>query len=221
MKIENAISRLNKILPLKRHLDALPAETAQLYRAVLDGFYSIGRAPTLDELIRMNAAAAQELQTLAQQDLLMLDDMGEVFGCYPFTMDKRIHRIVLNGHQVHAMCALDALAPSAMFECASEVFSECAVTQAAVHIRLLNQAVENADKVEQLHFGINWQAASSCCSCADSLCTEMLFLIDRKTAQNWQQQDEQNREIFTLPQAVAFSAGFFKPLMEEGANSPS
>jgi hypothetical protein len=89
------------------------------------------------------------------------------------------------------------------------------VSKQAVHLELDNQQVLNADSVAGLHFGINWMAASGCCSCSDSLCTEMLFLIDPQTAQSWLAEDSENRQIFDLNEAISFSAGFFKPLMTQ------
>ena len=54
---------------------------------------------------------------------------------------------------------------------------------------------------------------SACC--ANSLCTEMLFLRDGEVARQWQAKDAENREIFTLRVAVEFASRFFVPLMEQ------
>ena len=215
MKVENAIKRLAQILPIKTTLDALDADMAEVYLAVVNGFYQQGKAPTLAELQSVNPRAAEIVAELGDKDMLTLNDSGEVRGCYPFTMEQRVHRIAINGYSVHAMCAMDALAPSAMFECASVVESECAVTRDPVSIKLNREELVNDDEVGDWYFGINWQAASSCGSCADSLCTEMLFLRDTPTAKAWQADDADNREIFTLPEAMQFASGFFKPLMQQ------
>jgi alkylmercury lyase len=216
MQVRKAIERIAEILPIKKHLDALDPQTAATYHAILTGFMQLGRAPTVAELVHQNADAAEHVANLAARDMITLDDAGEIKGCYPFTMEQRVHRIHINGFEVHAMCALDALAPAAMFKCRSVVDSECAVSAEAVHIELDNQTVLNPQQVKDLHFGINWMAASGCCSCADSLCTEMLFLKDQQTAQQWLQQDVENREIFNLDDAIAFSGGLFKPMMRQG-----
>lgn len=216
MKVQQAVARLGQVLPIKRILDQLDPVSAEVYLAVVNAFYSKGRAPTLDELGSISHEASQIVKHLSEQDMLTLDESGGIKGCYPFTMEPRVHRIRINGHQVHAMCALDALAPSAMFSCSSKVDSECAVSGASIHIELDDQAIVNQSVSGDVHFGINWMAASSCCSCSDSLCTEMIFLKDAETASQWQQQDAENRETFTLPEAIAFSAGFFKPMMQQG-----
>lgn len=216
MKVKKAIERLSKILPIKKTLDVMDKSSAGIYLAVLNGFYDKGRAPSISELAAINKQAEQIVKALAEQDMLTLDDEDNVTGCYPFTMEKRVHRIQLNGFDIHAMCALDALAPSAMFECPSVVMSECEVTKVPLQVELNNQQVVNPSEMAELHFGINWMAASSCGSCSETLCTEMLFLKDNLTAQDWLNEDMENREIFTLPQAIEFSAGFFKPMMRQG-----
>lgn len=216
MKVEQAVQRLSKILPIKTILDALDKNAADIYLAVVNSFYEKGRAPTLAELKQVDAKAADIVKQLAKQDMLTLDGNGDVKGCYPFTMEAREHRIQINDVEVHAMCALDALAPSAMFETNSVVLSECAVTREPVRVELDNENIVNADEVSALHFGINWAAASSCGSCSDSLCTEMLFLINGDIANTWMQEDPENREVFNIQDSVAFSSGFFKPMMQQG-----
>ena len=216
MKVEQAITRLQKILPIKTRLDDMDLDSASVYLAVVNGFYQLGRAPFISELESTHSDAKNIAADLGKQDMLTLDDHGEVKGCYPFTMEKRVHLIQINGHEVHAMCAMDALAPSSMFETSSVILSECEVTKEPVRIELNNQAIQNKYDVSEVHFGMNWMAASSCGSCADSLCTEMLFLKDTKTAEAWLKDDAENREIFTLPDAVEFATGFFKPMMQQG-----
>ena len=216
MKVEKAIERLKSILPIKKQLDDMNIELATIYLAVVNGFFEKGYAAKISELESINSDARQLVAELGKQDMLTLDEDGEVKGCYPFTMENRVHRILINGQEIHAMCAMDALAPGSMFECASEVVSECEVTKAPVHIKLNNQTIVNKDEVAEVHFGMNWQAASSCGSCADNLCTEMLFLKDTDTAQAWLNGDTENREIFTLVEAIGFATGFFKPMMQQG-----
>ncbi len=216
MRVKQAVARIAKILPLKKHLEELDNDTANTYMAVLTSFFHQGRAASLKQLELQNEGALVHVDKLTKLDMITLDETGEVRGCYPFTMEQRVHRIRINGFQVHAMCALDALAPAAMFECRAEVDSECAVSGAAVHVELDNQTILNSTEVSELHFGINWMAASGCCSCSDSLCTEMFFLNDLDIAQGWLNEDPDNREIFNMNEAIAFSAGLFKPLMSRG-----
>ena len=58
----------------------------------------------------------------------------------------------------------------------------------------------------------NWHAAANN-SCVTSLCTEMIFLKDKTTAEKWLSEDVTNRENSTLDEAIEFASYFFKPLI--------
>jgi hypothetical protein len=213
-KITAAVQRLSAILPLQNNLTSLDTESKKIYHAIQQSYLTQGRAPTLAELNTVSPQARASIGTLSEKDMLVSNAQGEIIGAYPFTSEIRKSRVEINGHTVYAMCALDALAPAAMAQCKSRVVSECAVTRQAIIIELDNQKILNTDDVGELFVGINWQAARSATSCATSLCTEMIFLKGEETALQWQAGDSCNREFFTLPEAVQFSAEFFVPLVD-------
>lgn len=208
-KITTAIQHLAAILPLRQNLESLDADARKIYHAIQHQYLTGGRAPTLAELNAVSPQAPAALRTLADKDMVVTDAGGEITGAYPFSSEPRTSRIEINGHTVHAMCALDALAPSAMAHCKSRVVSRCAVTQEEVIIELDDRKILNAKETRDLFVGINWQAAQSASSCATSLCTEMLYLKGEAVALQWLAENPASREIFTLPEAVQFSAGFF------------
>jgi mercuric reductase len=75
------------------------------------------------------------------------------------------------------------------------------------------QTIENRDAAGDIHFGILWGAATADSCCADSLCMEMMFLRDSEIASRWLAREPDNREIFTLPEAIEFGSRFFVPLI--------
>ena len=137
-----------------------------------------------------------------------------MIGVYPFTMEKRQHKIKVNGFEVHAMCALDSLAVSPMFKLETEITSVCEATDERIKIQQLPNALKNKDEIKDLYFGIIWSASNSNLSCANSLCLQMIFLINLDIANSWMMEDIDNREIFKLEDAVEFASEFFVPLME-------
>jgi len=150
---------------------------------------------------------------LRDSDMVIFSADGDPLGAYPFTMEAREHKVRLNGHQVYAMCALDALAISPMFGMNTQINSRCSITGDPVNIRQSGKTIENPDEAGDLHLGIAWGAADADSSCADSLCMEMIFLRDSDVARQWLGEDAGDREIFTLPEAVEFACRFFVPLM--------
>lgn len=213
-KIEKALEHLAEILPLHENFSGLDDSSKKIYQAILSSFPNKGRIANLEELEEIDTNAKEIVASLAEKDMVTMDDKGNLSGAYPFTVQERQHKVEINGHTVHAMCALDALAPSAMFDCVTKVSSECDVTKKPVNIELNKQDILNQDEVSDVLFGINWQAANQEISCAESLCTEMLFLKGKDVAEKWQQERAANREVFTLPEAMEFAAAFFVHLVK-------
>ncbi len=211
-KVTNAVKHLNKILPLHERQMKLSPECANVYQLILKSYVQQGRSLTKDEIAGHVENVDEVIDVLRSNDMVVFDSNDEPVGAYPFTMEPRVHKILLNGHTIHSMCALDALAISPMFKVKTHIESQCHVTGDRISIDQLNQEVLNKSENEALHFGLNWNSAANNC-CATSLCTEMIFLKDKEIAETWLAEDPKNREIFTLDAAIDFSTQFFKPLV--------
>ena len=214
LNVKQALDRLNGLLPLKQRQACLPPLLRELHREILRSFYFHGQP-----LSRQQIAAQLQgddvdgaLRRLADDDLLVLAPDGKtIAGAYPFTLEQRAHRVTANGQDLRAMCALDALSVAPMFNASTRVDSRCHVQGVAIGIHMQNEEVL-ATVPEQPYVGIRWQGTAGCA--AQSLCLEMVFLCDQTTAENWQAGDRTNSDIFTLPEAVAFGSGFFRPLLD-------
>lgn len=212
-KISKALDRLITVLPLKEKQESCGTEVKTLHQNILRSFVDQGRILSKAEIEGQVGDAAQAVKTLSENDMVVFSENGEPVGAYPFTMEEREHKVSVNGHSVHAMCALDALSVSPMFGMKTEISSVCRVTGDPVRIRQSGTTIENGTETGDLCFGIAWAAADTCSCCAQSLCMEMMFLRDREIAEQWLSENPQDREIFTLEQAVEFGARFFTPLM--------
>lgn len=212
-KIEKALNRLNSILPLKERQDACGEEIKQLHRKILRSFIDLGRILTKDEMGRHFSDLEDAVSILKEKDMVVFSDDGKPVGAYPFTMDQREHIVQVGNNRIYAMCALDALSVSPMFGVKSQVSSRCRVTGDPVNIKQSPEKIENIDEVSDVHFGIMWAAADADSCCADSLCLEMMFLKDKVIADPWLLEDPDNREVFTLQEAVEFGGRFFRPLV--------
>jgi len=212
-KLETALNRLKQILPLKERQDLCPLEIKSLHQKTLRSFVENGSSLTREEMEQQVSDVDEAVTVLQSNDMVVFGEDGEPIGAYPFTMEKREHKILVNGYQVHAMCALDALAVSPMFSMDTEINSQCRVTGDPVRIQQSGTTIENVDEAGGVYFGIVWGAAEGGSCCADSLCMEMIFLKDDGIAQQWLAEDPTNREIFTLQDSVEFSNLFFVPLM--------
>jgi len=212
-KIENALKRLNIILPLKQNQDKCTPEVKVLHQQMLQSFITRGRILTKEEMAPWARDISAALNVLSKLDMVIVTENGEPIGAYPFTKVEREHKILVNSHDIYAMCALDALAIAPMFEETVQITSQCRVTGDPVNIQMSGAEIKNLAAVRDIRFGVSWDAADDSLCCAESLCMEMIFLRDKKTAQEWFSNGSVNREIFTLQEAVQFSSRFFSPLL--------
>ncbi|MFP4611753.1 MAG: alkylmercury lyase family protein [Thiohalophilus sp.] len=213
MDIPAAVARLNAQLPLKARQAQLSPALKNLHQAILRGFIEHGRAPTRSELETVIEGKVLEagLRKLGEADLIVLDKEGKrPVGAYPLTSEHTAHQITVNGHSLHAMCALDALSVAPMFDETVSIHSRCHVTGSPIRIQMRGDTLLDARPGDAI-VGIRWQMPTAVA--AHSMCMEMVFLENRATAERWQDGDIDNISLFTLPEAVAFGKGFFLPLM--------
>lgn len=216
METAEAVARLNRQLPQLERQQTLGPALVALHRAVLRSLAQRGRPPGEHEIAAMpgidNPRAA--IERLADLDLIVTGaDRIRVLGAYPMTTEPTPHRLRLPGCEIFAMCALDAVSVSAMFELEVDIRSRCHLTGEPIHIRQMDTRILQAEPSDQVHVGIRWQAPVG--FAAHSMCTEMVFLRDAATAADWRRGDEAHIDLFTLPEAVAFGAAFFVPLMSD------
>jgi len=211
--VNDALARLNRLLPLKEKQDRLDPSLRALHREILRSFAEHGYPPSRGQIATQTGKDGVDaaLQRLARDDLIVLSpDRRLVTGAYPFTVEERAHRVTIGEVAVHAMCALDALSVAPMFEIRTRVNSVCHASAAPVEILMHGEQLLSA-RPEHPCIGIRWQGTSGCA--AQSLCMEMVFLADATTADAWQQKDRGNASVFDLPAAVEFGARFFQPLL--------
>ena len=216
-KIEKALRRLRIILPLQESQQACSEVIRKLHQEILRSFVNNGRILSRTEMAQYVPDVDEAAAELHSRDMVIFAADGEPVGAYPFTMDAREHQVWINGRKLYAMCALDALAISPMFAMEATIYSRCRVTGEPITIKQLGTTITNRDEVDEIHFGIIWGAAHATTCCADSLCTEMIFLKDETIAHQWLIADPQNRETFTLAESVTFASEFFVPLLGESA----
>lgn len=173
-----------------------------------------GRPPGSDELKQVagieNIQAG--LQRLAADDLIVLDTGGKrILGAYPLTLEITPHKVVLNGHSLYAMCALDAMSVAPMFAAEVQIESSCNLSHIPIVIHMRGSNILHVQPGAGVMVGIRWQMPSAVA--AHSMCLQMVFLKDRQTADEWRQADSEHISLFTLPEAVTFGKAFFLPLL--------
>jgi mercuric reductase len=233
-KLAQALQRLHDLLPLKERQDSLTPKNREVHRAILRSLVEQGRPLNEEEIAKVAGGAdagRDAVALLGAYDLIVrgplnvtdvqtkkqvvLDGMGgEVLGAYPVTMEKTPHKVKVNGHTIHAMCAIDALAVGAVFHTEVEIDSVCHVTGEPVHIQQRRKEVlKSTPGARELRVGVRWQRLSG--AAAHSLCRQMVFFKDAMTAAKWQAKEPASIDVFTLAEAIDFGEAFFQPLLQD------
>lgn len=207
-----ALSHLNAVLPLAARQVALAAPLRELHRHVLASFAQTGRCPRSPTLAARVAPALLEpaLRELASLDLLVLDDAGELAGAYPYTLEQTVHRVTLDGLELHAMCAVDALAIAPMTGRTAVIRSCCHQCGAPIVLTQDDEAVAPAPLRDEIRIGIAWRDTDGCA--ARSLCREMVFFCGTSHAAAWQA-GRADHDVLQTADAVALAKAFFMPLI--------
>lgn len=214
MDIQQAVDKLNSLLPLAARQQQLNPELRRLHQLILRTFVERGRPlPSTEAATHLTQYSVQQaFQLLAEQDLIVLDGERQmIMGAYPMSYEVTPHVVEVNGHAINAMCALDALAVAPMFGAVTRIKSSCAISGVPVSIEMQDEQVESLDAPASLYVGIRWQ--SPCGAAAHSLCRDMVFLAGQEVVTKWQQRSETEGSVFEIPAAIAIGATFFRPLL--------
>jgi hypothetical protein len=122
------------------------ARTARLSAAERSYYHRIlrkvarGEVPDSDGLAylaeEMGVERDAALAALARDDLIHTDTAGRVKVAYPFSGKPTAHRVRLDGRDVYAMCAIDALGMAPMFNEPVTIDSRDPMTGEGVHVDL-------------------------------------------------------------------------------------
>lgn len=211
-KIDNAVKRLEQNLPLRYNQVRLPRYLRRLHQSILWFYFKHGRAPRADDFPDEDQWA-DALARLAEQNIILVDACGFITGAYPLVEKPRGFSVISKYGAVQAMCAFDALAISGMFREQTRIESHCRRSDCKIIIEQDAESLRLIKTDQQVFAAIDWNARDSRSSCADSLCTEMMFIAGEDEADNWQKENRSARELFNLNTAKEMINRIFLPLM--------
>ncbi|MBN8945103.1 MAG: hypothetical protein J0H01_36710 [Rhizobiales bacterium] len=115
---------------LDRWSHRLEAVEDLVWRTILRLYAHRGHAPQLGDIAAETGIAADRVAIafgqLQSRDLIGLDpNSGHIRLAYPFTEATTGHRVDLNGHALHALCAIDALGVAGMTGADVTIASPC------------------------------------------------------------------------------------------------
>ncbi len=210
-RIENTESKLGK---------TLSKDENDVRRFILSQTPILGRIPSIGE-IKKEFCQSQKgkvnttLNKLDQFDAIHLDkDKTTILAAYPFSSSVTSHQVSLKGKgykRVYAMCAIDALGISFMFDRDVSIDSRCYHCEERIEIEVKDNKITflNPRSV------VVWcdMEYSSCA--ATSICKNINFFSSEKHFREWQK-GRPRRKGGLLPIQEAFYLGklFFEDRLE-------
>jgi hypothetical protein len=189
----------------------------ELYFWILRRFATGGR-PSSAELReaaeRLGLNAEQGLEKLAREDLVHRGSDGEVTVAYPFSGRPTAHRVRFpGGHEVDAMCAIDALGIAPMFGATIEVGSRDPVSGDAIQARVAaDGAAEWWPESAVVVAGVLDRQSDSCRGC----CPVLNFFVSTATAERWLAQNPQVRgSVISMDEAAAAGRAVFGEVLRQ------
>jgi Alkylmercury lyase len=201
---------------MRKRWEDLPSAFRRLHRAILQGYLETGSAPSRENLgKRFGGVVGSGLDDLVARDLILLDG-GEVAGAYPFTSRPSRNSVEIQGCEIAAMCAIDALGAGAMARRDAKVRSRCARCDAPVEIDVSGHGLA-IGRVQPAGAPV-WAGMEPVSGCAaDTQCRTMLFFCDRAHLEAWRAANAPDGEgwCLTPAQALQVGAAIFRPFLAE------
>ena len=175
---------LSKLGPARRA--RLSQADRELYFWILRRFATAGRPSSVE----LRAAAEQlglepnrALATLAREDLVHRGTDGEIAVAYPFSGRPTAHRVRFpDGHEVDAMCAIDALGIAPMFGVPIEIESRDPASGDEIRARAApDGSVEWSPDSAAVVAGAIRSQGDSCRGC----CPVLNFFASDASAERW------------------------------------
>jgi hypothetical protein len=209
------LKKLISLLPLPERHAALPPELQRLHAAFLRSLVERGHPLSTEEMetLAPGGDVVNAVWTLAANDLIVLDAAGRPVGAYPVTVEQTPHRVHVNGNDISAMCAFDAVSVAPMFATETIVHSRCPMTGEPILIEQHDRRIKKVLPSQAVMVGVWWRSPGSVA--ARNFCPGVVFLRDHAAAEAWRAVDIANRDVVSLDDAIDAGVRFFKPLLEE------
>lgn len=216
---KQALADINDAFGMEKCFTEYDRDEDRVRIGILRFFAKHGCAPTKDELVENlvlpKAEVSQHLVRLKNKDLVVLDDaMARIVGAYPFTERETEHLVEIEGQQIHAMCAIDALGTGSMFKKDIRIRSSCRATGAPITIELTANGTEIGSvdpETAMVWSGI--QLSDGCA--ADSLCTVLAFFSSDEAFEKWRIEEHPDTPGYrlTVNEGLQVGRAIFDPFL--------
>ncbi len=198
----------------------LDANDDLVWRAILRFYGDHGQPPQIPDIAAETRFEVDHvgtaLRALQSSDLIGLDrDSAQIRLAYPFTEAVTAHRVELNGHTLHALCAIDALGAADMYGADISISSPCRHCGSQIEVTTTEdgrapKSVAPAGAVVWYDFAYDGCAAGSCCPAIAFFCSDAHL-------QQWLDAQTPRRDGtgLTVDEALEVGRAIFGPVLTD------
>ena len=184
----------------------------EFYFWILRRFASPGTPTSVDTAAvaeRLGLDRKNALTKLAHEDLIHVDENGEVVVAYPFSGRQTAHKVRFESrHEAYAMCAIDALGIAPMFNQAIEIASIDPLSGEAVRAKLTPEGEGTWEpNSAAIVAGVIDRSDVSFRAC----CPALNFFASPESGERWlnDQQGGVRGQVVSMPDAIAAGRAVF------------
>jgi hypothetical protein len=189
----------------------------EFYFWILRRFASDGRPSSREVRAaaeRLGLDAEGALATLSREDLVHRGSDGEITVAYPFSARPTAHLVRFpSGHEVDAMCAIDALGMAPMFRQRIEIASRDPVSGDEIRARVApDGAAEWSPESAVVVAGAIRSEGDACGGC----CPVLNFFASPTNAEEWlAARPDVRGTVISMPDAIVAGRTVFGDVLEE------
>jgi hypothetical protein len=190
----------------------------EIRKYILSEFAEHGRPPAASEIKKGLGLSSvhiinQTIEKLERADILSKKG-DEIISAYPFSATVTSHKVIFeDGHEVYALCAMDALGIHFMLNKNITIMSRCPECKKEIKIIVKNRLIDSCKPKEVVEFVGSMQK----CGCtAEALCPFINFFCSMRHLKKWREQNLQNNsgEIYSLSEALEHGRIIFENLLK-------
>jgi hypothetical protein len=173
---------------------------------ILKEFARTGRPPAEKAIVEaMNLLSVETahrfIERLNKADILTMEG-GEIVSAYPFSAKQTRHKVVfLDGHEIYALCATDALGIHFMLGENIVVCSRCPECEGEMKIEVKDGKIASCTPEGVVEF---ISSGSDCGCTAKTFCPFMNFFCSREHLDKWREKNTVSSmgEMYQLQQVL-------------------
>lgn len=198
----------------------LSSDANRIRNFVLTQSPLLGRIPYIHEIKKeferlKKGRVDAILSELDKVDAIHLDDDNKnIDAAYPFSGSETFHQVHLKKEgfkTVYAMCAIDALGISFMFDCDVSIESRCHHCEECIEIGIRDNVIFLLNPKDTLV----WCDMEYSCCAATSLCKNTNFFSSEKHFEEWQREKQRRKgSLLAIQEAFYLGKLFFENRLE-------